>query len=116
MQMEFLNNWDEMDVEAGLAFCGGEEDFLLEILADYVSDDKRPVIQGFFASEDWKNYEIVVHGLKGISLTVGLTSMSEAAKGLEFACKENRIDYIREHHQEVLDKYSNILEQLRSIV
>lgn len=116
MQMDFLNNWDEIDVEAGLAFCGGEEEFLLEILADYASDDKRPEMQQYYESADWMNYQIVVHGLKGISLTVGLTSMSEAAKGLEFACKENRVDYIREHHQEVVDKYTNILEQLKNIL
>lgn len=116
MQMELLNTWDEIDVESGLAFCGGEPEFLLEILSDYASDDKRPELEQHYQKEDWDNYKIVIHGLKGISLTVGFVSLSEAAKGLEFACREDRIDYVREHHQEVMERYGRILQKLKEIL
>ena len=50
--------------------------------------------------------------LKGTSLTSGTSDLSSEAKGLEFAVKENRLEYIYEHHESVMEMYSQLLEKL----
>ena len=65
-----------------------------------------------FRQQDWKNYVIVVHGMKGSFKNIGAMDISEEAKALEFAGKEERIDYILEKHREYMDKYYAFYEKL----
>ena len=110
----FIQALDFIDTKAGLEFAAGDEDFYRQIVTTYVSEDKRQQLNSLFQSEDWGNYQIVAHSLKGTSLTIGAPDLSEAAKGLEFAVKENRIDYIKEHHDEVIEQYGKLLEKLKN--
>jgi len=105
-----------LDTKAGLEFTAGDEDFYHQILVTYLNEDKRPRLEEFKANEDWPNYQIVAHSLKGTSLTIGAEDLSLAAKGLEFAVKENRLEYIAEHHDEVIKQYSELLDKLKEVL
>ena len=110
----FIKSLDFLDTTSGLAFAADDEDFYKQIITTYVSEDKRPGLDEFLAKKDWPNYQILAHSLKGTSKTIGANELSEAAKGLEFAVKENRLDYITEHHAEVMEMYGELLEKLKS--
>ena len=81
-----------------------------------MTEDKRPALSDFLAKEDWPNYQIVAHSLKGTSLTIGAAPLSAAAKELEFAVKENRYDYIKEHHDDVMKEYGELLDKLKNVL
>ena len=66
-----------------------------------------------FEQREWTNYTIAVHGLKSALFSIGATKISEMAKQLEFAGKENRIDYIEEHHHEMMAEYENLFYRLK---
>ncbi len=102
-----------LDVKAGIEFAANDEDFYKQILNTYMIEDKRPMMEKYFHEKDWSNYQITVHSLKGTSLTIGAPKLSEMAKSLEFAVKENRLDYINEHHYEVLMEYGDLLNKLK---
>ena len=104
---------DFLDVKAGLEFAAGDENFYKQILSTYIAEDKRPALNDFLAKEDWQNYQILAHSLKGTSLTIGAPKLSAAARELEFAVKENRLEYIKEHHNEVMKQYGELLEKLK---
>ena len=61
---------------------------------------------------DWDNYRIVVHSLKGNALTIGALNLSEHAKELEFAARDNRIDEIMEKHGPFLKEYRALLDAI----
>lgn len=113
---DLMHSLDFIDANAGLEFAAGDEDFYRQILQTYIVEDKRNRLDDLLAKEDWSNYQIVAHSLKGTSLTIGASELSAAAKALEFAVKENNIGYIKEHHREVMEQYGALLEKLKTVI
>ena len=54
-----------------------------------------------------------MHALKSKSLSIGAQELAEDARALETAAREDRTDYIIEHHAEVMNSYHNLLNLLR---
>lgn len=110
----FTSKLDFLDVNSGLEFAAEDLDFYRQILDTYMNDDKSTQLERLYNAQDWPNYQIVAHSIKGTSLTIGAAEVSEAAKGLEFAVKEGRYEYIKEHHAEVVAMYKDLLEKLKN--
>ena len=89
-----------LNVDSALVYAGGEEDFYLEILTDYVegASDKCAELTSYLDSNDLKNYEILVHSLKSASKTVGADDLSEQARALEMAAKKDDIEFVKANH------------------
>ena len=98
-----------LDRETGLQYCCNNEDFYREMLQSYLKNNRKEEIRKSFSEEDWETYRIAVHALKSTSLSIGATALSEAAKGLEQAAKENKIDKIKEDHAGVMEEYEYLL-------
>ena len=65
-----------------------------------------------YANESWKDYQTHVHALKSTSLNIGAEKLSEHAKALEYAAKDENYQYIRKHHDEVMKEYGELLTEL----
>lgn len=100
-----------INIEQGLTFCGDEEGFR-EIVAMYHAEGpkRKYSLQHFFEEEDWKNYVIAVHALKSNSKGIGAEKVAALALNLEMAGKEDHIDYILEHHEELLEMHDALLD------
>lgn len=104
---EFLNT------ESGLTYCAGMQDFYIEIIGDYINGDKREELEKELKAGDYENYRIGVHSLKSSSRTIGADALSERAKQLEDACKADDREYIKNHHDKVMEEYGTLLEKLK---
>ena len=114
--MSWLNKAEGfLDTNAAIAYCGDDEEFYFELLQDYVNENKINDINALFKAKDWKEYKVFVHALKSTSLMIGATDLSEKAKQLEFACKEDRIDYVLANHEDCMKDYSDMLERIQQI-
>lgn len=89
--------------------------FYQEMIAEYLKNDKRTVLEELFEQEDVENYRITIHALKSTSLTIGAVELSEQAKKLEMAAKAKDTDYIRLHHGEMMEKYKELYQSLVEI-
>ena len=100
-------------VNQGIAYCGDQEGFR-EIVGIFHAEGvrRKALLQQYFENQDWKNYVITVHALKSNSRGIGADDLSDLALKLEMAGKENRIDYILEHHRELLDAHDTLLNIL----
>lgn len=106
----------EVDIDKAMEYCGGD-DFILQVaLESYCEQDFSGDLGKFFEAKDIPNYQILVHGVKSTSLTIGLCDLSEKAKQLEQACKDNNWDYIEANHEEMLAKYADVLAKIKSIL
>ena len=96
-----------VDVKSGLAYCGGDTDFYLEILKDYSAlyEEKCSELGSYYDKQDWKNYKILIHALKTSSKTAGFADASELAKELEDAAAEGNSGFIKEKHQSFVELY-----------
>ena len=69
-------------------------------------------IQAAFDDEDIKNYQILVHALKSTSLSIGAENLSEQAKALELAAKDNDVAKIHAGHADLMTSYRKVREQI----
>ena len=114
--LQRLEQLEGLDVKTGLTYCMNEEDFYIEILQEFLQADKASQLKHFLAEEDWDNYRTTVHALKSTSLTIGAVHLSGEAKALEMAAKEGNMDYIRSHHDGVMDEYKELTDHLKEIL
>lgn len=105
--------WSCLDKDTGLQYCCGSEEFYREMLGSYLNNSRLEQIGQCYEAENWEEYRIAVHALKSTSLSIGAVTLSEAAKELEFAAKENRIDEIKNKHAGTMEQYEKLLELLR---
>ena len=100
------------DIETGMMYCMNDEDFFMEMIADYKAGDKTAKLHTYYEEEDWENYQILVHALKSTSLSIGAITLSKEAKALESACKEGNIAYVKEHHSDMMGRYRVLLDNI----
>lgn len=102
-----------INIEQGISYCGDKEG-LREIIGIYHREGPKRSrqLQHFFEEQDWKNYVITVHALKSNSKGIGASELAELALNLEMAGKENRIDYILEHHEKLMEMHDGLLDIL----
>ena len=114
--LQRLEQLEGLDVKTGLTYCMNEEDFYIEMLQEFLQADKASQLKHFLAEEDWDNYRTTVHALKSTSLTIGAAHLFGEAKALEMAAKEGNMDYIRSHHDGVMDEYKELTDHLKEIL
>ncbi len=106
-----------INVQLGLDYCGGEEEFYLEMLRMFRSqaNAKKDEIISLYDSANWKDYATKVHALKSTSLTIGAERLADQAKLLEKAGKKEDIEYIRHGHPTLLHLYDEICDTLAGL-
>jgi len=106
-----------VNVEMGLDYCAGDEDFYREMLRLFSTQgaEKRAEIAALYESANWTDYAIKVHALKSTSLTIGAEALSAQAKELELAGKRGDADFIREHHRALLCAQEELCVQISGI-
>lgn len=106
-----------VNVELGLDYCAGDEEFFREMLRMFrgQSGDKKAEIAALYEAANWADYAVKVHALKSTSLTIGAQALSAQAKELELAGKRGDADFIRAHHSALLCAYDELCGQLAGI-
>ena len=102
-----------LDVANGLAYCMNDNDFYKEILQEFVSGNRLFEIENALAANDFESYRISVHALKSASLTIGASELSARAKGLEVACREGRVEWVKKNHAALIEEYREILKKIQ---
>ena len=104
-----------LDVEKGMLYCGGKEEYL-SILEAYYEEryESWQLLDELFEKHDWKNYTIKVHALKSMMQNIGALSLSAKAKALELAGKRNDMEYILKNHADMMAEYRNVMEELEA--
>ena len=106
----------DLDVEKGVNYCGGDEEFYIDVLNDYVEENRQDVIEQLFADENYADYAVEVHALKSTSRTLGIEGMGNLAEKLEHAVKDGDIDYVKANHAEAMSCLTNILDNIKTLV
>ena len=101
----------------GLKYCAGSRSFYEEMLKDYAlsRSDKCDELHKLYNEKNWDEYRIKIHALKSSAKTIGAIDQSNSAKALEDAARNKDIGYIELHHQEYLDSYKEMAENIISL-
>ena len=90
------------------------EDVYRSILKTYFKDLKASMqrIAQEKNSNDIKNFVVDVHGIKSSSAGIGAYELSEQAKELEMAGKEQRLDFIESHYNHFVQTAKEVIESI----
>lgn len=113
-QKGLLERLSFLDTQSGVQYCVQSEEVYEKVLHSYLDSANAETIDEYYRAEDWKNYQIAVHALKSKSLSIGASELGESVRELETAVREERLDYVREHHEEVISGYRNLLRLLHN--
>lgn len=106
-----------IDIAKALSYIGGSRELYISLLQTYLdgSEERIRKLEECKNKEDIFNYDITIHGLKGISASIGADSMAVAAAGLEEACKDPQtaMMYIQMNHDQAVSRYRELLEQIK---
>lgn len=105
-----------IDTAVGLYNCSDSQkiyDLVLESVYEE-GTEKLPQAEEFFQRKDYKNYAILVHGLKSVAMSIGAVEFSNMAKSLELAAKDGELAFITDHQEEFIRCYRELLEELHN--
>ena len=102
----------DIDLDTGLKYCMDSKSFFVEMLTTFTDTKRAEKIQAAFDADDVKNYQILVHALKSTSLSIGAGNLSEQARELEHAAKENDIAKIKAKHADLMTAYQKVREEI----
>ncbi len=107
-----------IDTDKGIANCGGEKSFYIEMLAEYVSDaaEKKEKMSEHLASGNLKEYGVIVHSIKSTSATIGVMTVSAKALLLENAAKEDDKNLVDIEHPALIDEYDKFVALIKEVV
>ena len=108
---------DEINVEAGLDYCGDAEDFLsaLEVFAASVNK-KASSVRDLMDKGDNENLSMLFHSIKSTSRAIGAEGLSGLAKSLEDGTKEKTIEDLEGEIAAFLETYEKLGEKLDSLL
>jgi HPt (histidine-containing phosphotransfer) domain-containing protein len=111
-----LSAIEGLETDVGLKYCMNNKDFYLMVIQEYVKKNKLSILDECLKSEDYDNYRINVHALKSTSLNIGAKELSQKAKASEVAIKEGDTDYAKEHHEELIKEYKEMLNSINEVL
>ena len=114
-QKEQENVWVKgIDREKGLSYFDHNEADYMDIIHCFIEQygEQKTKLERFCEEKDWENYKIIVHSLKGQSLTIGAESLSKKAKHLQEAAQKKDEAYIAANHGPFMEEYQEIMDGL----
>lgn len=108
MKINFLKQ-NGVDVDKGIENTMDFETYN-EILIDFCDSFVEEVnkFNQFKLAGDMVNYEIIVHALKSNCRTLGFMNTGEMFYQHELASKQNDINYVNEHYNELINEVNRV--------
>ena len=106
-----------VDWKKGKLLCMEDEDFYREMLQTFLDSHSDMQLSRYYEESDFENYRIKVHAMKSNLANIGAVSVSEMAKQLELALKnDNNVSYVQEHHEEFMTVYEKVESEVKAYI
>ena len=102
----------DFNLDAAMSYCMHSKEFFIEMMQDFYSDDKTDSVNKTYDEKDYKNYKILVHGLKSTSQIIGALQFSDLAKSQEMAAKDENIRELEKNHAAFMQFYKTIRDEI----
>jgi hypothetical protein len=104
---------DCLDIKAGLEYCADDSDIYIEMLQEFIASPLHRNVETCFKNEDWENYKFYMHVLCDSSAAIGAIGMAEKFQNLENACRESRMNVVRENHDLVMALHAELVRNIQ---
>ena len=106
-----------VDWKKGKVFCMEDEEFYREMLQTFLDSPSAMELRRYYEESDFENYRIKIHAIKSNLANIGAMIVSDMAKQLELALKnENNVSYVQEHHEEFMAAYEKVVSEVKTYI
>ena len=111
-------NIEGIDVARGLQMTGGSLDGYFNILNVFLRDGTKQIacLEEFYLSKNLSMYANSVHAMKSACASIGGIKISEMAKNLEYAAKNENMVFIGKHHDDFIKNLSVLLNNISAVL
>lgn len=92
-----------------------DEEFYREMLRTFLAAHSDTKLRRYYEESDFENYRIKIHAVKTNLANIGAMKVSEMAKQLELALKnENNVAYVQEYHEDFIAIYKRVVSEVET--
>ena len=104
-----------VDVENGIYMTGGDANNYLKTLGIFRDDglEKIEIIRKCIEEDDLSLYATHIHALKSASASIGAAKLSNLARSLEVAAKNNDGEFVSKNTEKFLEELTMLLESIK---
>ncbi|MBO4902275.1 MAG: response regulator [Lachnospiraceae bacterium] len=112
---EKLERIEGFDYDTAMGYTGYNEDLLEEIVGIIAAecDEKIDGMRACIQAQNWEEYRLTTHSIKGLMASIGLKKLSERAKAHEYAARDLDTDFIRSDCENFFSAYHDACMLLR---
>jgi HPt (histidine-containing phosphotransfer) domain-containing protein len=116
--LERLAAIEGLDVETGISYMGDSVKGYVDALRQFCGglDEDVRLTREYLAGEDWRNYVIKVHGLKGVLNVLGAQALGDWGAKLEVAGRELNLALLREETEPYCEVLLTFRDKLHATV
>jgi len=114
--LENLGGTGLVDIKVGLECNGNDENTYRQKLKDFSASTIDQSLEQYYRIEDYENYRMLVHLLKGKSLSLGAIEIASLAKLMESACNRGDYEYLRISHARLIREYRDFVKALKELI
>ncbi|MDR1813066.1 MAG: response regulator [Candidatus Fibromonas sp.] len=116
--LNMLIEIEGVDVKRGITLTGGKAKNYLRTLAVFHKDGIQKIeeIKKCLETDNYPLYTTYVHALKSASANIGAGEISETAKALEVAGKQEDMKYIKLHNAKFLADLQILLDNIKAVI
>ncbi len=111
-----LESTNLLNISEGLANCGFDEDFYIEIVSDFINALPIDELNKILSERDIYLYQVTVHKLKSSSKIIGAGELSASALHMEELAKSKDLDALLSSHNDFINKCTNFKNIIEGII
>lgn len=101
----------EIDFDAGMLTCGGDEALYAELFRDFVELEIVDQLQQFYEKGDFKNYCIRIHGFKNSAYSIGAKEIGDLAFEMEQMTREEFPEELQTVWNKWMERYMDLCQR-----
>ncbi len=103
-----------IDRAKGLSYCADSEEVYEEVIQEYCEQAAEYLekLPKYLKEQNWMEYRVIVHAIKGTSLTIGAENFSKRARELELAAADADAEKLFAETDEFLENYKKLVALL----
>ncbi|MBQ7934519.1 MAG: response regulator [Lachnospiraceae bacterium] len=104
----------DIDVAEGLSHCNGKLELYMRILEIAFRSAEKQLndLQSFYDSQNYTDYTIHIHSLKGQLLNMGAVALGKTAQELEYAAREGRYEVLAMQQDMFVTQYRELMSHI----
>lgn len=118
MADEQQTDYLHIDSSQGLSYSLGQAEIYQDVLQAFCDqcEEYLPKLEIYFNQEEWEQYAIIAHALKGNALNIGAAAFSKLSLSYEKAAKEQNGEFIRNKHTIYVQTLKELQKRVEKLI